>query len=353
MFVLRWLVVSLLALLAVWVTYAAIFSPITPAVWVAPENPGLTGVFAPNSRLQAVQQVAVPGLGPEDVACDVEDTRYTGLENGDIVRWQGEGAPTIVANTGGRPLGMKVDSQGRLVVADAMRGLLRISPEGAIEILADTHAGEPMRFVDDLDIAADGTIWFSDASRRFGMHDNLLDFYEGSMTGRLLSWDPATGETTEHLGGLFFGNGVALGPNDDFVLINETGLGRVQRLWLKGPKAGQQDFFVEGLPGTPDNINFDGEGTFWIAMPSLRASADQLAERPFLRKMLAVLPGELMTAAVTPSSFVVGVDLAGNVVQNLYDPELGYHYITSATPCNGALWLGSLAMSAVGRLALD
>ena len=47
MFLLRWLVVSLLALLAIWVTYAAIFSPITPAVWVAPENPGLTGVFAP------------------------------------------------------------------------------------------------------------------------------------------------------------------------------------------------------------------------------------------------------------------------------------------------------------------
>ena len=61
-----------------------------------------------------------------------------------------------------------------------------------------------------------------------------------------------------------------------------------------------------------------------------------------------------MTAVVTPSSFVVGVDLAGNVVQNLYDPELGVTTILPArTPCNGTLWLGSLAMSTVGRLAID
>ena len=79
---------------------------------------------------------------------------------------------------------------------------------------------------------------------------------------------------------LFFANGVTLGPNDDYVLVNETGLGRVHRLWLKGERAGQQDLFIEELPGTPDNIRFDGVETFWIAMPSLRASLDDIAPWP-------------------------------------------------------------------------
>ena len=38
------------------------------------------------------------------------------------------------------------------------------------------------------------------------------------------------------MSGLFFANGVTLGPNEDYVLVNETGMGRVHRLWLKGEK---------------------------------------------------------------------------------------------------------------------
>ena len=36
--------------------------------------------------------------------------------------------------------------------------------------------------------------------------------------------------------GLFFANGVTLGPNEDYVLVNETGMGRVHRLWIKATK---------------------------------------------------------------------------------------------------------------------
>ena len=88
-------------------------------------------------------------------------------------------------------------------------------------------------------------------------------------------------------------------------------------------------------------------------MPSLRENADQLAQQPFIRTLLSVLPGALMTAVVKPTSFVIGVDLNGQVKKNLQDPEFGYHYITSATPCGKTLWLGSLAMESVGRFALD
>ena len=105
--------------------------------------------------------------------------------------------------------------------------------------------------------------------------------------------------------GLFFANGVTLGPNEDYVLVNETGMGRVHRLWLKGNKAGQRDIFIDELPGTPDNIRFDGENTFWIAMPSLRASLDSLASLPRLRALIEAHVARLQAPPAAPTVGIV------------------------------------------------
>jgi hypothetical protein len=150
--------------------------------------------------------------------------------------------------------------------------------------------------------------------------------------------------------GLFFANGVTLGPNEDYVLVNETGMGRVHRLWLKGDKAGKRDIFTDELPGTPDNIRFDGDGTFWIAMPSLRADLDALATLPRLRALLSFLPISALEAAAQPGSFVIGVNLEGEVVHNLQDQDNPFHYITGVTPCGNNLYLGSLQTEAIGVL---
>jgi sugar lactone lactonase YvrE len=152
--------------------------------------------------------------------------------------------------------------------------------------------------------------------------------------------------------GLFFANGVTLGPGDAYVLVNETGMGRVHRLWLKGARAGEQDIFVDALPGTPDNIRFDGVDTFWIAMPSLRASIDALASLPRLRAVLSLLPMPLLDTAAQPASFVIGVNLKGEVIHNLQDQGNPFNYITGATACGDTLYLGSLRTQAVGSLPL-
>jgi len=349
---LKRLATALAAIVVSWVVWSFLASPIVPVVWEAPANPGLSGVFASNKQLANVDTVAMPDLGPEDIACSSEGWLYSGLEDGQIVRFNDQGEATLFARTEGRPLGMIFDQQDALIVADAYQGLLKIDRNGQVETLVDQYQGQRLQFVDDVDIADDGTIYFSDASMRFEYHNNLLDFYEGSMTGRLFAYSPQTQSIELLLDGLFFANGVALGPNDAYVLVNETGLGRVQRFWLKGPQAGTADVFIEHLPGTPDNINFDGDSTFWIAMPSLRAGVDGVAAMPFLRRLVSVLPGALQEAAATPVSFVLGVNVAGEIVANLQDPALGYNYITSATPCGDSLWLGSLHMFSAGQLPL-
>ena len=341
------LVLVLFVIGGVWAYWV---SPVVPATWVPPANPGLTGPFAKNDNLRGVRHLTLPSVGPEDVACAPDGGMFTGVEDGRILRFTSGGVWTEFAQTGGRPLGMSFDRSGNLLVADAYRGLLKIDGSGRVTTLVDNYLGRPLRFVDDLDIGQDGTVYFSDASLRFGYHDHLLDFYEGSRTGRLFAYQPATGELRVLLDGLFFANGVALGPNDQFVLVNETGLGRIQRVWLSGLRSGQSEVFFDGLPGTPDNINFDGQATFWLAMPSLRAGVDGVADQPLLRRLVAALPRSLQEAAAQPTSFVVGINTQGTIVANLQDPDLGYRGITSATPCGDALFLGSLHMTSVGML---
>jgi len=327
------------------------WAPVTAVAWSPPANPGLTGVFSPNRALSALTVIPV-GPAPEHVACDSDNTLYTGLDGGAVVRRDRDGSWQPLGSTGGRPLGLRVDHTGGVWIADSIRGLVHMDAQGRVTTVADAMDNKPLKFVDDLDVDQGGRIWFSDASQRYDYTQVALDFFEGSRTGRLLRFDPTSGTTEVMMEGLFFANGVTLGPEDAFVLVNETGMGRVHRLWLKGDKAGERDIFVDNLPGTPDNIRFDGKDTFWIAMPSLRASIDSLAALPRLRALLSFLPVTLLDAAAQPASFVVGVNLAGEVIHNLQDQNNPFHYITGATPCGDTLYLGSLRTEGIGALPL-
>ncbi len=98
------------------------------------------------------------------------------------------------------------------MVADGYRGLLRVNPgSGRVEVLTDGADGVPFRFTDDVDVASDGTIYFTDASSKFGpaMHARD-DIIEHGGHGRFLKFDPASGATTVLIDGLQFANGVAL-----------------------------------------------------------------------------------------------------------------------------------------------
>ncbi|MDH3769030.1 MAG: SMP-30/gluconolactonase/LRE family protein, partial [Gammaproteobacteria bacterium] len=341
--ILLWAIGSLIGLVVILLLAMMSLSDVKPVVWDPAPNPGLTGDFAPNNHLSAATLlINGVGEGPEDVTRGPDGFFYTGFDDGRIVRFSnGEaGNHSVVQNTGGRPLGMQFDQQGNLIVADAFKGLLSISPDGDIAVLTDSVGGKKILFADDLDIAADGTVWFSDASQRFDQRHYIYDFLEASATGRLLSYSPATRETAVHLDNLFFANGVALGPDDQYVLVTETGTGRIHRLWLQGPEAGRTDLFFDALPGSPDNLSFNGTDTFWVAIPALRNPAiEALAAKPFIRKLLGALPPDAL-ALEGQYGFVVGLDLDGQVTHNLHAPAGEVRVITSVNEWDGVLYLG-------------
>src|SRR5690606_28786878 len=120
-------------------------------------------------------------------------------------------------------------------VADGYEGLLRVSPGGAVEVLATEAEGVRFGFADDVDVADDGVIYFTDASSKFGpamkARDDIL---EHGGHGRLLKYDPASKTTTVLLRGLQFANGVAVAPDQRSVFVTQTGNYDIVRYWLEG-----------------------------------------------------------------------------------------------------------------------
>lgn len=327
--------------------------PVDPEAWDPPEAPPLEGVYAPNAYLAGIERIDLPAsYGPEDVAVDGLGRIYAGLADGRILRMSND-ASTVetFAETGGRPLGLDFDAEGNLYVADAKRGLIRYAPDGARAILSTEAGGVPFGFTDDVDVAPDGKVYFSDASYKFGIEDYVLDLVENRPNGRLLEYDPATGATRVLLDDLYFANGVAVSPDGAFVLVNETARYRVRRYWLAGPKAGTSDFFVENLPAFPDGISSDGAGTYWVALVSPRNPVvDALGPWPSLRKVLVRLP-EFLQPAPKRFAFVLGLDAEGRVVHNLQDPAAErLATISSVERYGEMLYFGSLEEPALGRI---
>ncbi len=326
--------------------------PIDPARWTPPDAPPLDGPYEPNDALAGVERFEV-GLGPESVAVSEDGAVTCGLEDGSVVRRSpGQSAEETIVDTGGRPLGMAFDASGDLIVCDLYGRLLSISESGAIRELVTEVDGVPLGLVNDLDIASDGTIYFSESSTE--TTDTLLDLLEHRPNGRLLAYQPDTAEVEVLLDGLYYANGVALSADGSFVLVVETTEYRVRRLWLTGPCRGEGEVFIDNLPGFPDGISCDAEGTFWLALMNPRNGfVDWALGRPWVRRVAARLPLNWFAGAAPRYGFVLGLDEDGNVLHNLQDPS-GDHYagISCVVRHGDALYLGSLLEDAVGRLSL-
>ncbi len=332
--------------------------PIAPVGWEAPHNPRYTGVFEANEKLSPMELLPIgEDIGPEAIARDREGRLYLSTYSGWILRLDSTGQnPQRWANTGGRPLGMAFDSSGTLWVADGRRGLLTVSPSAAVLVMATEAAGRPIRFADDVDVAPDGRVYFTDASTKFywpkydALDASILEVVEHRGNGRVIEYDPASGATSEIAGGLVFPNGIAVTHDGAALLVNEMGNYRVLRIERSGVARGAMQAVVTDLPGFPDNLRRGLNGRYWIALVSPRSGiADWMADKPMLRKVLLRLPAALRPG---PKNYghLVAVDSTWRVVADLQDPSGKLPSLTSALETEGWLWLGSLKAPTAARL---
>jgi sugar lactone lactonase YvrE len=340
----------LLALLVVVIAYLLLWPvPIQPVAWTPPQAPALAGDYAPNEKLANLQRWPLDDAhGPEAVAVDADGRVYTGVEDGRILRFSADGRQReIFANLGTRPLGMQFDKDGNLIVCANSKGLLSVGRDGAAQTLTDSVNGQKFKSTNELDIAADGAVYFTETSTRWPIEQFRNALFEHLPDGRLLAYEPQTRQTRVVLDGLYFANGVAVSPDQSFVLVAETGAYRIRRVWLAGDKKGRNEIFADNLPGFPDNLSATADGRFWVAYPTPRNSQlDMVLPYPFARKMIFRLPAFLQPKPAR-YGFVAAYDTAGRVVENLQDPQGRFEQITGVWERAGKLYLSSLSEDAV------
>lgn len=350
------LVLAVLILLVLGVgTLVLIPSPIDAAAYHPPQAPAMTGPYAINHLLDNATLLGKGTvIGAEDVDVDQEGRVYGATADGRIVRVTTNGSIETLAQTGGRPLGLDWDDQGNLIICDAFKGLLSLSPEGELKTLLTEVDSQRLVFTDDVEIAEDGIVYFTDASTKYDQHHYMQDMLESRPWGRLIAYNPSSGQARTLLDELYFANGVAISKNEDFVLINETYRYRIIRYWLKGPLQGQADIFIDNLPGFPDGVSSSGRGTFWVALPTVRnALADTMHPKPWLKNLVAKLP-DFANPKPQPYGLILELDEQGQVLRSLQDPE-GDHFpfITSVQERGGSIYLGTLTGDSIGVLPLS
>ncbi|WKV15675.1 SMP-30/gluconolactonase/LRE family protein [Janibacter limosus] len=316
----------------------------------------------------ALTGVPVPGAGAEDVLVGPDSRVWTGTVDGAIIAVSPDGRHSErVVETGGRPLGPEWLPDGRLLVCDAVRGLLAVDVDGdgGVEELVTHVDGTAMLFTNNAAVAADGTVWFSDSSRRWGIDARKSDLVEHTRSGRLLRRD-VDGTVSTVLDGVAFATGVALAKDESMVLVAELARRRIRRVRLSDgrPMAGhvvaeagsevepgQDEVFVSDLPGYPDNISRGSDGLIWSAIASppdpvlgLLQRGPQRLRDPALRLPEALKPSPQRTVRVTAH------DDSGALVHDLSADATDWHMATGVREHDGRVWLGSLVEPAIARL---
>ncbi|CDP84636.1 MULTISPECIES: SMP-30/gluconolactonase/LRE family protein [Mycolicibacterium] len=323
--------------------------PIDPVRWTPPPIDAL-----PEFGPAELTIVPVPGDGPEDVVLDASGDLWTGLVDGRIVRVSPDGTAAVMANTGGRPLGLHVARDGRVLICDSHCGLLALdTATGRLSTLVQSVDGRPLRFCSNVTETADGTIYFTESTSQFHFEHFTGAILEARGRGSLFRLD-TDGTVTTLVEGLYFANGVTATADESALVFAETQGRRLSKYWLSGPHAGTVTSLAVNLPGYPDNISTGSDGRIWVAMVSPpNAAAEWLAPRaPVIRKLLWRLPDRLQPQ-IHPQVWVLAFDAdSGEVLTGIQTTRPDFGTVTGVVESAGKLWMSTIAFPALAYAEL-
>jgi len=319
--------------------------------------------YAVNDKLRRVDVIGLGQIeGPEDVILDSDGNLYCGTRHGDIIRFFGPDHTRheVFAHTGGHPLGMAFDRDGNLVSCVSGMGVYKVDPAGNVSKVTDqtnrswTSIIDDSRLslADDLDIAPDGRIFFSEATKRFDLETWPVDVIESRGNGRIVCWHPDSGKTRTVLPRLRFPNGICIALDGQSLFFAETWACRISRYWFDGPKAGRVEILIDNLPGYPDNINRASDGNYWLALVGMRGPAIDLAlQMPDFRKRMSqrVASSNWLFPNIN-TGCVVKFNEQGEILDALWDlGGVNHPMVTSMREHQGYLYLGGIYNNRIGK----
>ena len=200
------------------------------------------------------------------------DGRYvlwSDIPNNRILRWDEEtGTVSAFRRPSNNANGNTRDRQGRLVTCEHdARRVTRTEYDGSVTVLADSYGGRKLNSPNDVVVARDGAIWFTDPT--FG----ILGYYEGHQaesenTPAVYRLDGATGQLAVMVDDIPGPNGLAFSPDEKtlYVVASRATPNRAIHAYdvsANGAKLGRGRVLIDAAGGTPDGFRVDVEGNLW------------------------------------------------------------------------------------------
>jgi gluconolactonase len=176
---------------------------------------------------------------------------------GRVFKIQPSGDVDVVAQWDGEPNGLKIHQDGRIIITDHKCGLLTVNPDtGEVLPILERYMTERFRGLNDLFIARDGSIYFTDQGQ-----SNILE-----PTGRVYRMSPE-GKLEKLFDNVPSPNGIALSPNERQLYVAVT---RTNSIWKSAlsPDNGltRTGLFIQMSGGTgPDGMAIDQAGNLAVA----------------------------------------------------------------------------------------
>lgn len=203
-------------------------------------------------------------------------------------------------------------------------------------------------------------------------------------SGRLIKYERSSGKLTVLKDKLLFANGLVLSPNEDFIVVAETGSSALHRVFLKGDKAGKSDIFIDGIIGNPDNLTVNKKGilvTLAVVFDEYHPSSTQiLAPYPTIRKFImrlselilmpfrfvnSIYPNiitskfvrefgsmTMMKFTFSPLRTVILIDWNGKIIQTYHGSDGSLGPITHALQVDNYIYTGSVTENYIGRVKI-
>ena len=196
---------------------------------------------------------------------------FSDIPNNRMMRWNEEdGAVSVFRQPSNYANGNTRDTLGRLVTCEHdTRRVTRTEHDGSITVLLDRYQGKPLNAPNDVVVASDGGIWFTDPG--FGISGN----YESTaqrpfeLPTNVYRIDPKTGAATVVAGDFNRPNGLSFSPDEKLLYVVDSGhpvggpahirvFDVVDLARLKNGRV-----FADMGPGMTDGVRTDVSGNVW------------------------------------------------------------------------------------------
>ena len=197
---------------------------------------------------------------------DARCVLWSDIPNDRILRWdEATGVVSVYRQTSHNANGNTRDRQGRLVTCEHRgRRVTRTEYDGSITVLADSFEGKPLNSPNDVVVARDGAVWFTDPV--FG----LLGYYEGEKASpdlapavyRIDGQTGAIGKVTDEIEGP---NGLAFSPDEAklYVVASRENPRKIRVFDVADGRLTHNRVAIDAGAGTPDGFRVDLDGNLW------------------------------------------------------------------------------------------